>query len=714
MIEKQAIDTLWVLVCSVLVFTMQAGFACLESGLTRAKNTINVAIKNLTDFGISSLLFWAFGFGLMFGKTSLGIFGSSDFFLSFNHNPSGWFAAFFLFELVFCSTATTIVSGAVAERMRFLAYIAVAAIVSGLIYPVFGHWAWNSLEKNAFTGWLANLGFRDFAGSTVVHSLAGWVSLAAVLIMGPRQGRFSPNQPPRKIHGHDIPVSVLGVFLLWFGWLGFNGGSTLGLSNAVSHILTNTILAGASGMVVTLLIGWSLRRLPNTEFVINGSLAGCVAITASCYYVGTSSSIVIGAAGGIVMLATSWLLERLRIDDAVDAIPVHLGAGAWGTLAVALFGRPELINTGLSRLQQLGAQMLGIAACGLWTFGVSYLIFRILNRFLRLRVTAEEEYIGLNISEHGATTELLDFFRVMEKQSETGDLSLRAPVEPFTETGQVAQRYNRLMDTLEKLDAERRKIQEELKNAYDKLRETQSQLIQSAKMATVGQLSSSIAHEIINPLAIISNCSHLLKIKLEKEKQPDTEKLKRSLDMIEDSVRRCKNIAGSLLDFSHTAKGLFQPISVNTAIENVINFIEYELKSENILIQKKLSPDLPNLLGDSQLLQQVIFDLIANARWAIRKKSQREGGLIIIASSYETQSKNILICVSDTGIGIPEENLSKIFEPFFTTKPVGEGTGLGLSIVSHIIKEHNGAIEVESQVNKGATFKILLPVISQN
>lgn len=404
----------------------------------------------------------------------------------------------------------------------------------------------------------------------------------------------------------------------------------------------------------------------------------------------------------------------MRIDDAVDAIPVHLGAGIWGTLAVALFGNPALINTGLKPLQQLTMQILGIAACGLWAFGISYIIFRILNRFIRLRVTAEEEYIGLNISEHGATTELLDFVRVIEKQTETGDLSLRAPPEAFTEVGQIAQRYNRLMDTLEKTAAERRKIQEELKNAYDKLREIQNQLIQSAKMATVGQLSSSIAHEIINPLGLISNSAYLLRIKLEKEKEFATQKLKRSLDIIEESVLRCKKIATSLLDFSHTAKRLFQPLSVNTAIENVISFIEYELKLENILIQRKLQPDLPLVLGDNQLLQQVIFDLIANARWAVREKSQKEGGLIIITSAYETQSKNILICVSDTGRGIPEENLSKIFEPFFTTKPVGEGTGLGLSIVSHIIKEHNGTIEVESQVNKGTAFKILLPVISQN
>src|SRR3989338_1469264 len=703
MVEQKLIDTLWVLICSVLVFIMQPGFSCLESGLTRAKNTINVAIKNLTDFGISSILFWALGFGLMFGESRGGLIGTSHFFLSLDRHS--WFIAFFLFELVFCGTATTIISGAVAERMRFRAYLVTAAIVSCLIYPVFGHWVWNGLESNAYSGWLGKLGFRDFAGSTVVHSLAGWVSLSALVLIGPREGRFTKNAPPRKISGHDIPISVLGVFLLWLGWLGFNGGSTLAMNDAVSRIITNTILAGASGMVTTLAIGWSIKRLPHIEFVINGSLAGFVAITASCYFVDAAASVVIGAVGGLVMLISESLLERFRIDDAVGAIPVHLGAGIWGTLAVAVFGSPALINTGLSPLQQLSAQGLGIAVCGLWALGISFIAFYLLNRFIRLRVSPEEEFTGLNISEHGSSTELLDFFRVMERQIETGDLSLRAPVEPFTEVGQIARRYNSLIETLENTSRE-------LKDAYLKLRQNQSQLIQSAKMAAVGQLSSGIAHEINNPLAGALNTLQLLKMQLEQAENLDAADLKKLLNTVEESLSRCRKITTSLLSFSRSSKGLFQPISVNEAVRKIIDILEYEIKLDNIAIQTLLEPELPLVMGDSQFIQQVIFDLISNARWALLHKTPSENQVkaITITSSYDSQGRNVILNVSDTGPGIPEENLAKIFEPFFTTKPEGEGTGLGLSIVAHIIEEHQGTIEVQSRLNQGTTFTISLPI----
>lgn len=705
MVDKQTIDTLWIVITAALVFLMQAGFACLESGLTRAKNTINVAIKNLTDFGISAVLFWAFGYGLMFGLSHSGIVGFSDFFPALNGGQ--WLTAFFLFELVFCSTSTTIISGAVAERMRFLAYIIVAAVVSGLIYPVYGHWAWGGLDKGIPAGWLARLGFRDFAGSSVVHSLAGWVSLAALFILGPRQGRFLPDGTIRKIHGHDIPVSVLGVFLLWFGWLGFNGGSTLALNDRVAHIITNTILAGASGMVATLFIGWGIVGRPNIEFVLNGSLAGCVAITAPCNFVNPLSALLIGAIGGLAMLATDRILECLRIDDAVGAIPVHLGAGIWGTLAVGLFGDSQLINTGLKPLQQLGIQALGAAACGVWTFGVSFILFKILNRFIRFRVTAEEEFKGLNVSEHGATTELLDFLEILEEQAKTGDISRRILVEPFTEVGQIAKRYNNVMDTLEK-------SRRELQDAYDKLRQTHSQLIQSAKMAAVGQLSGGIAHEINNPLTGILNNVQLIKMELEQKKDVNYSEFKKLLDIVEDSALRCKKISSSLLDFSHASAGIFQPVSVNEAIEKVAALTERELTSENIALRMRIEQNLPLVHGDAQLLQQVIFDLIANSKWAIKKKpiSEKEEKAITITGAYDAAQRRILIDVSDTGIGIPEENLAKLFQPFFTTKPIGEGTGLGLSIVSRIIKEHRGTIEVESRVNQGTTFKISLPIAS--
>ena len=321
----------WLLVCSGLVFLMQPGFMCLESGLTRSKNSINVAVKNLADFGISVALFWAFGYALMFGRSVMGWLGSSSFFLNLDADPE--LAAFFLFQAMFCGTATTIVSGAVAERLKFRAYLIITLLISGLIYPIFGHWAWNGIASDGLTGWLGELGFVDFAGSTVVHSIGAWVGLAALLVIGPRTGRFPLRGRPRKIHGSNLPLSVLGAMLLWFGWLGFNGGSTLAFDQQVASIMAHTIVAGVAGMLTAAAIGWQQRKIPEVELLINGSLAGLVSITASCNLVTTSQAALIGAIGSAVMLWVSNQLVRWRIDDAVDAVAVHGGGGLWGSLA---------------------------------------------------------------------------------------------------------------------------------------------------------------------------------------------------------------------------------------------------------------------------------------------------------------------------------------------------------------------------------------------
>ena len=447
----EAIDILWLLLCSGLVFLMQPGFMCLESGLTRSKNNINVAIKNLTDFGISVACFWGFGFAFMFGSSAAGIIGHSNFFLATDLQPFD--AAFFLFQAMFCGTATTIVSGAVAERIKFSAYLFVASLVSGFIYPIFGHWVWNGVDTGILTGWLGQLGFIDFAGSTVVHSIGGWVSLAALLVIGPRTGRFPGDRPPEKIHGSNLPLSVLGAMLIWFGWFGFNGGSTLALNGEVAGIIVNTVLASVAGMMTVLLIGWYIRGIPGVELLINGTLAGLVAITASCHAVTAFSAIFIGVIGGVVTILVEQGLEKIRVDDAVGAIPVHLGAGIWGTLAVALFGKAEVLGTGLSLSQQFTVQLLGVCAAFLLGFCVVYPILLITNKFFLFRVSREDEYIGLNVSEHNAKTEILDLFRVMNSQARTKDLSLRVPVEPFTEVGQIAERYNQVIDALEEVTA---------------------------------------------------------------------------------------------------------------------------------------------------------------------------------------------------------------------------------------------------------------------
>lgn len=441
------VDILWLLVCSGLAFLMQPGFMCLESGLTRSKNSINVAVKNFADFGISASLFWAFGYALMFGASRSGWFGSSHFLIGIDNDAT--LAAFFLFQTMFCGTATTIVSGAVAERVKFQAYLLIACLTSGVIYPLFGHWAWNLAAPGVRDGWLGKLGFIDFAGSTVVHSVGGWISLATLLIVGARTGRFPPDGEPQKIHGSNLPLSVLGTMLLWMGWLGFNGGCTLQVNDRIAPIVVHTLLAAVAGMMTAMTIGWQKNQLPEVELLLNGSLAGLVSITASCNFVNTSSAIVIGAIGGGVMVALKTLLEHFQIDDAVDAVPVHLGGGIWGTVALALFASPETLGTGLSSSSQLAVQLLGIAVCGVWAFGLSYPALWLLNRYSSLRVSPEEEQIGLNVSEHQAKTEIYDLFKVMDFQVQTQDLGLRVPVEPFTEVGQIAKRYNQVMDALE-------------------------------------------------------------------------------------------------------------------------------------------------------------------------------------------------------------------------------------------------------------------------
>lgn len=262
--DKSMLDAIWVLICAGLVFLMQAGFMCLESGSTRSKNSINVAFKNLTDIGISVVMFWAFGFALMFGASESGWIGTTGFFPSVGQTGI-WTAAFFVFQAMFCGTAITIVSGSVAERMRFSGYLIMAGLLAGVIYPLFGHWAWSGTILGVKTGWLGVRGFIDFAGATVVHSVAGWVALAAVLCIGPREGRFPPGAPPQKITGHNLPVAMLGTVLLWFGWFGFNGGSALTVNDQVPVLLANTLLAGASGLVAALTVGWPLRGRPDVD-----------------------------------------------------------------------------------------------------------------------------------------------------------------------------------------------------------------------------------------------------------------------------------------------------------------------------------------------------------------------------------------------------------------------------------------------------------------
>jgi len=386
-------DFLWTLLAAILVFLMQAGFSLVEAGMTRAKNAVNICMKNLMDLSMGSLAFWLVGFGIMFGPGG-GWFGTSGFMLSdYGTDGDPWLFVFWIFQTVFAATAATIVSGAMAERTKFSAYLMFSVFLTAFVYPVFGSWAWGGLYKGG--GWLEGLGFIDFAGSTVVHSIGGWAALAGALVIGPRLGRYTVDGQPRAMPGHNLVFATLGMFILWFGWFGFNAGSTTAASVDIALIAVNTNLSAAAGAVAAMATAWIFLKKPDATMAINGALAGLVGITAGCANVVPGSSVVIGLVAGVLVVFSVLFFDRLRIDDPVGAISVHGVCGAWGTLAAGLF------DAGGLSFAVVGVQLLGIVASFIWAFGTMFVFFKILHATVGLRVSPEEEVAGLDVFEHG-------------------------------------------------------------------------------------------------------------------------------------------------------------------------------------------------------------------------------------------------------------------------------------------------------------------------
>jgi len=484
---SQNIDTLWVINCAILVFIMQAGFMCMESGLSRHKNSINVALKNAADFGVSVVMFWIFGFGLMFGTSYKGIIGTDLFFFK---TDISMYQTYFVFQAMFVATAATIISGAVAERMKFAGYLIVTIIATSIIYPTIGHWAWSSsylsklyeTDKMLKVGWLTEMGFVDFAGSTIVHSVGGWIALAGVIILGPRIGKYSAANKG-KFTGSSFPIAILGTLILWFGWFGFNGGSNGAMDETVPLILINTFLAAAFGLLTGLFISYLTKKKPDPMYVVLGPLAGLVAITASCNSVDSVAAIIIGIVGCFVAIITSELLEKLEIDDVVGAIPVHLAAGIWGTLAVAIFSDLEILETDLSRIEQFKIQAIGVFAVGIFSFTISYFFLKIINNFYPLRVDPIHEELGLNIAEHGAVSVEHDLISVLDKQSASGDLKIRGPQDPFTAGGVIGLYYNKMMNKLEASEAEKNKWRKRISREIDLAVKVQENFIPKRNLA---------------------------------------------------------------------------------------------------------------------------------------------------------------------------------------------------------------------------------------
>ncbi len=398
---SQAFDMIWLVLAAALVFFMQAGFAMVETGLTRAKNSGNILMKNLMDFSAGAVVFWAVGWAFMYGSSGAGFIGTNQFFLG-----GADYSTFrdWMFQVVFAATAATIVSGAMAERTKFTSYLVYSVFISGLIYPISGHWVWGG-------GWLSELGFHDFAGSTVVHSVGGWAALIGAILLGARKGKYirvGGKVTSKAIPGHNLPLAALGVFILWFGWYGFNAGSTLsGTDLSIGHVAVTTTLAAAAGAIAAMAVSWTWFGKPDPSMSLNGALAGLVGITAGCWVVNPLGSVIIGLIAGIlVVLSVEFFDKVLHIDDPVGAVSVHGVCGAWGTIAVGLFADgvndPGIVGLFYGGgLKQLGIQFVGVLAVFAWVAVTAFILFAVLKKTNGLRVSEKEEMQGLDIGEHG-------------------------------------------------------------------------------------------------------------------------------------------------------------------------------------------------------------------------------------------------------------------------------------------------------------------------
>jgi Amt family ammonium transporter len=416
--NKVVMDTMWVLITAMLVFFMNLGFAAVESGFARAKNCVNIMSKNFVVFAVSSLGFLILGWGLMFGDGSsliglkgLLFVGGADNSPAVNEAYKGVYSAIswtgvplwakFFFQLVFCGTAATIVSGAVAERIKYISFIIFTFAMTMFIYPVVGHWVWGG-------GWLSKLGMFDFAGSTVVHSIGGWAALAGVIMLGPRLGKYE-NGHIKAIPGHNLSLATLGTFVLWFGWFGFNPGSTMAADpNAIAHVAVTTNTAAAAAIMSATFLSWRLMGKPDLGMTLNGCLAGLVAITAPCAFISVGSSLVIGLIAGVLVVLAVMMFDRLHLDDPVGALSVHLVNGVFGTICVGLFAQDKITGTATGNglffgggFKLLGAQLAAVVSVAVFVFTVAVIVWAILKATIGIRVSREEELRGLDIGEHG-------------------------------------------------------------------------------------------------------------------------------------------------------------------------------------------------------------------------------------------------------------------------------------------------------------------------
>lgn len=484
-----AADHLWTIIAAALVLMMQLGFLLVEAGMSRSKNSINVAQKNITDFLVSVSAFYVLGFGLMFGTSRAGWFGTDTFAIK---QADDWHYTFFVFQAVFAGTAATIMSGAVAERMRYGVYVAAALFIGLIVYPISGHWAWGNLLNGENPAYLADKGFIDFAGSTVVHSVGAWVALAGIVVLGARIGKFNADGKPNLLHGHSYVLATGGAIILWVGWIGFNGGSTTAASPDIAHIVLNTLLAACFGGVMGILTGRVIDPVNIPHRPINGSLAGLVAITAGCDAVTVQGAVIIGAGAGMLVVASEWVMENiLKLDDVVGAVSVHGICGAYGTIIFVFFALPGKLALDTPGAQAM-VQLEGVAIIFAWAFGLSLVFFKVIDLVAGIRVPEEDEIIGLNSTEHGATLGTGALQKQLEAMTRNGvDLTRRFDETAGDEAAELAGLFNPFIDQIHALVCDIRDNARKMKQSSSGLETLSSSFREGA--ARTGELTGSVS-----------------------------------------------------------------------------------------------------------------------------------------------------------------------------------------------------------------------------